>query len=81
MEGNICIGCEQDHTALVIVDDFNISVCSNCGTVYILEKGLMLSLNLTSDNRLVAIATAMGFIYKEYHGDVNNAPSILDFQP
>jgi len=79
MDFNMCIGCHQDNTPMVIIDELHISICANCGTLYIQEKQLIISLTLKTDNRLYAIAQGMATLYKEYAGDLNNAPSVEDY--
>lgn len=72
---NICIHCNANDVPLVFIAGKTIHCCYHCGTVYIQDNQLMLTVDTAIHDPLYGVARGIAEVYKQF-GSMDNLPSL-----
>lgn len=70
---NICIHCNANDVPMVYIEGRTIHCCHHCGTIYIQDNNLMLTVDTALGSPLYSVARGLSEIYKLY-GSLDNVP-------
>lgn len=70
---NVCIHCHATDVPMAYIEGRTIHCCHHCGTVFIQDHNLMLTVDTEIESPLYSIARGIAEIYKLYRS-LDNVP-------